>query len=103
MYDAVRSSRKFPEKEFDPKAVTRASWEPKSRKPQKKGPLISFGRHPEYVMPCPAVFFFYDSPPPLSPFLASELGFPGMLAGANSVYATVRTRSPRGDPPVSAP
>ena len=47
MYDAVRSSRKFPEKEFDPKAITRASWEPKPRKPQKKGPLISFGRHPE--------------------------------------------------------
>ena len=47
MYDAVRSSRKFPEKEFDHKAITRASWEPKPRKPQKKGPLISFGRHPE--------------------------------------------------------
>lgn len=34
---------------FDPKAVTRASWEPKPRKPKPKGPLVSFNRHPEYV------------------------------------------------------
>ncbi|KAK7754040.1 hypothetical protein SLS62_003885 [Diatrype stigma] len=47
MYDAVRSSSQFPEKEFDPKAVTRASWEPKPRKPKVKGPLVAFGRHPD--------------------------------------------------------
>ncbi|CAG9970629.1 unnamed protein product [Clonostachys byssicola] len=35
---------------FDPKAVTRASWEPKPRKPKPKGPLVSFNRHPDAHM-----------------------------------------------------
>ncbi|KAH9887822.1 hypothetical protein F4778DRAFT_756325 [Xylariomycetidae sp. FL2044] len=50
MYDAVsRDSWTLPEKEFDPKAVTRASWEPQPRKKKSKqdGPLVSFNRHPE--------------------------------------------------------
>ena len=42
---------RFPTKPFDPKAVTRASWEPERKKPPKKdGPLLSFNRHPEYAV-----------------------------------------------------
>lgn len=42
---------RFPTKPFDPKAVTRASWEPERMKPPKKdGPLLSFNRHPEYAV-----------------------------------------------------
>lgn len=47
MYDSGRRDSNIPEKEFDPKAVTRASWEVKPKKPKKKGPLVSFNRHPE--------------------------------------------------------
>ncbi|KJZ78118.1 hypothetical protein HIM_02755 [Hirsutella minnesotensis 3608] len=43
---AKRDSR-FPTTTFDPKAVTRASWEPKPRKPQPRGPLVSFNQHPD--------------------------------------------------------
>lgn len=48
MYAAEHvSSSRFPDKPFDPKAVTRASWEPKPQKPKQEGPLLSFNRHPE--------------------------------------------------------
>lgn len=48
MYDAEkRSSSRFADREFDPKAVTRASWEPKPKKEKQEGPLVSFNRHPE--------------------------------------------------------
>ncbi|GAP84866.2 hypothetical protein SAMD00023353_0801850 [Rosellinia necatrix] len=47
MYDAVGADSRLPEKGFDPKAVTRASWEVKPKKPKKKGPLVSFNRHPD--------------------------------------------------------
>lgn len=48
MYSAdQRSDSRFPEAPFDPRAVTRASWEPKPKKPQQNGPFISFNRHPE--------------------------------------------------------
>ncbi|KAF5133664.1 hypothetical protein E5D57_004290 [Metarhizium anisopliae] len=51
MYNAAwRNDARFPATTFDPKAVTRASWEPKPRKPPPTGPLISFDRHPEYVL-----------------------------------------------------
>ena len=50
MYEAVkRDDDRFPPMEFDPKAVTRASYEPKKPKPKPDGPLVSFGRHPEYA------------------------------------------------------
>ncbi|UNI22093.1 hypothetical protein JDV02_008015 [Purpureocillium takamizusanense] len=50
MYGAEpRNDSRFPRSSFDPKAVTRASWEPKPRKPQPTGPLVSFNRHPESV------------------------------------------------------
>ncbi|CAN8102421.1 unnamed protein product [Discula destructiva] len=43
-----------PSKPFDPKAVTRASWEPKPPKPKHEGPLVSFNRHPDtHVVPEP--------------------------------------------------
>ncbi|KAK0388706.1 hypothetical protein NLU13_4949 [Sarocladium strictum] len=45
-----RSSSRYPQTTFDPKAVTRASWEPKPQKPKQEGPLISFNRHPDAHM-----------------------------------------------------
>ncbi|KAK7423792.1 hypothetical protein QQZ08_008947 [Neonectria magnoliae] len=51
MYSAVqRNDARFPETIFDPKAVTRASWEPKKPKPKPDGPLVSFNRHPDAHM-----------------------------------------------------
>ncbi|KAF4982920.1 hypothetical protein FZEAL_1548 [Fusarium zealandicum] len=48
LYSAVqRNDARFPETKFDPKAVTRASWEPKKPKPKPEGPLVSFNRHPD--------------------------------------------------------
>ncbi|KAI2635257.1 hypothetical protein GGS21DRAFT_490470 [Xylaria nigripes] len=47
MYDSDRRDSRSPEKPFDPKAVTRASWEVKPKKPKKDGPLVSFNRHPD--------------------------------------------------------
>ncbi|KAI2636985.1 hypothetical protein GGS26DRAFT_464077 [Hypomontagnella submonticulosa] len=47
LYDSDRRDSRLPEKPFDPKAVTRASWEPKPKKPKQNGPLISFNRHPD--------------------------------------------------------
>lgn len=47
MYSAQRNDGRFPETTFDPKAITRASWEPKPKKPKPEGPLVSFNRHPE--------------------------------------------------------
>jgi hypothetical protein len=49
MYEPVmKDDERFPTKPFDPKAVTRASYEAKKPKPKPKGPLVSFNRHPEY-------------------------------------------------------
>ncbi|KAH7327867.1 hypothetical protein B0I35DRAFT_415927 [Stachybotrys elegans] len=51
MYTAQRQSHgRFPEKPFDPKAITRQSWEPKPSKPKPNGPLVSFNRHPDAHM-----------------------------------------------------
>ncbi|KAH7022472.1 hypothetical protein EDB80DRAFT_744967 [Ilyonectria destructans] len=51
MYSAVqRNDARYPESTFDPKAVTRASWEPKKFKPKPDGPLVSFNRHPDAHM-----------------------------------------------------
>lgn len=52
MYTAASyedNDSRFPSKPFDPKAVTRASWERSPPKPKHEGPLVSFNRHPEYV------------------------------------------------------
>ncbi|KAL7929100.1 hypothetical protein V8C35DRAFT_201313 [Trichoderma chlorosporum] len=49
MYSAPpRQDSRFPTAAFDPKAVTRASWEPKPKKAVPKGPLVSFNLHPDY-------------------------------------------------------
>ncbi|EEY18224.1 conserved hypothetical protein [Verticillium alfalfae VaMs.102] len=52
LYEAMGSrGSSLPEKSFDPKAVTRASYTPKAPKPKKHdGPLISFNRHPDAHM-----------------------------------------------------
>ncbi|OAA44377.1 hypothetical protein NOR_04105 [Metarhizium rileyi] len=51
MYNAEwRNDTRFPTTKFDPKAVTRASWEQKPRKPLQICPLISFDRHPDAHM-----------------------------------------------------
>lgn len=48
MYCAERGyNTAFPTTTFDPKAVTRASWEPKPKKTAQSKPLISFNRHPD--------------------------------------------------------
>ncbi|KAI1344574.1 hypothetical protein F5Y15DRAFT_366988 [Xylariaceae sp. FL0016] len=47
MYDSDLRDSRSPGKEFDPKAVTRASWEPKPKKPKQDGPLVNFNRHPD--------------------------------------------------------
>ncbi|KAI0597960.1 hypothetical protein F4775DRAFT_558295 [Biscogniauxia sp. FL1348] len=47
MYDAPRGDSRSPERKFDPKAITRASWEPQPKKPKRNGPLVSFNRHPD--------------------------------------------------------
>ncbi|KAI1849948.1 hypothetical protein JX266_004327 [Neoarthrinium moseri] len=49
LYDPDRSDPRFsPTKPFDPKAITRASWESKPSTPKKKdGPLMSFNQHPD--------------------------------------------------------
>ncbi|KAI1377559.1 hypothetical protein F4677DRAFT_40658 [Hypoxylon crocopeplum] len=47
LYDSDRRDSRLPEKPFDPRAVTRASWEPKPKKQKQDGPLIAFGRHPD--------------------------------------------------------
>lgn len=49
IYEAVQDDERFPAKEFDPKAVTRSSYEKKKPKAKPKGPLVSVNRHPEYV------------------------------------------------------
>ncbi|CAK7219605.1 hypothetical protein SEUCBS140593_003947 [Sporothrix eucalyptigena] len=47
LYEADRNSSTFPEKTFDPKAVTRASWQAKPVKPKQEGPLVQINRHPD--------------------------------------------------------
>ncbi|TPX08463.1 uncharacterized protein E0L32_010080 [Thyridium curvatum] len=47
LYESDKVDSRFPTSSFDPKAVTRASWEPKPKKPKQNGPLISINRHPD--------------------------------------------------------
>jgi len=50
IYEAViNDDNRFQSTTFDPKAVTRASYEKKAPKPKPDGPLVSINRHPEYV------------------------------------------------------
>ena len=84
MYGAEpRNDSLFPRSSFDPKAVTRASWEPKPRKTQPTGPLVSFNRHPESVPPSPS------SSPPLTPSHSAHL----VLANQQSSYVPLGRRT----------
>ncbi|ROW08026.1 hypothetical protein VPNG_06029 [Cytospora leucostoma] len=49
IYSAARlDDARFPATSFDPKAITRSSWEPQPRIPKREeGPLVAFGRHPD--------------------------------------------------------
>ncbi|KAK3353471.1 hypothetical protein B0T25DRAFT_623422 [Lasiosphaeria hispida] len=49
LYASVQDDKdeRFPTKPFDPKAVTRASYDAKVPKPKSKGPLVSINRHPD--------------------------------------------------------
>ncbi|KAK6828658.1 hypothetical protein PG987_011999 [Apiospora arundinis] len=47
LYDMDARDSRFPVKEFDPKAITRQSWEVKPKKVKQDGPLVSFNRHPD--------------------------------------------------------
>ncbi|KAK0672741.1 hypothetical protein QBC41DRAFT_379597 [Cercophora samala] len=53
MYEPVlKDDERFPVAVFDPKAVTRASYEKKKPKPKPNGPLVSINRHPDaHVVP----------------------------------------------------
>lgn len=49
-YSATASDdARFPVSTFDPKAITRASWEPKPKRQPQVGPLVNFNTHPEYA------------------------------------------------------
>ncbi|KAG9257551.1 uncharacterized protein F5Z01DRAFT_646293 [Emericellopsis atlantica] len=50
LYSDQRDDSRFPATSFDPKAVTRASWQKPEPKPKRDGPLISFNRHPDAHM-----------------------------------------------------
>ncbi|KAI0888844.1 uncharacterized protein GGS22DRAFT_152508 [Annulohypoxylon maeteangense] len=60
MYDSDRRDSRLPEKPFDPKAITRASWTPQPKKKKKQnGPLLGFGRHPDaQAVPTGRTLFF---------------------------------------------
>jgi hypothetical protein len=49
LYYAGFQDDRLPAPLFDPKAVTRASWEPKPERRKQNGPLISLDRHQEWV------------------------------------------------------
>lgn len=48
MYAPIeKSAPNAPYKPFDPHAISRASMEPKPRKPKQEGPYIQLNAHPE--------------------------------------------------------
>lgn len=53
IYEAVQTpeDERFSTSKFDPKRVTRSSYEQKAPKRKQRGPLVSVNRHPEYVSP----------------------------------------------------
>ena len=51
IYDSVKKdTTRHSYKDFDPKAVSRASMQSQPQKPKKDGPLVSFNKHPEYAL-----------------------------------------------------
>ncbi|KAH8656184.1 hypothetical protein BGZ60DRAFT_532498 [Tricladium varicosporioides] len=54
IYDPIKTEGpRSPYREFDPKAVTRASQQPKPRRPKQEGPLVSFNQHPDSFLILP--------------------------------------------------
>jgi len=47
LYSSSKYDARSPAHDFDPKAVTRASYAAKTQRTRHDGPLISFNRHPE--------------------------------------------------------
>ncbi|KFY07633.1 hypothetical protein V492_06965 [Pseudogymnoascus sp. VKM F-4246] len=55
LYDAVKKdTTRYSYKEFDPKAVSRASVQSQPPKPKKDGPLVSFNKHPDSYLIMPS-------------------------------------------------
>ncbi|OBT66200.1 hypothetical protein VE03_04302 [Pseudogymnoascus sp. 23342-1-I1] len=55
LYDSVKKdTTRYSYKEFDPKAVSRASMQSQSPKPKKDGPLVSFNKHPDSYLVMPS-------------------------------------------------
>ncbi|EPE31087.1 hypothetical protein GLAREA_04054 [Glarea lozoyensis ATCC 20868] len=54
LYDAIKTEGpRSPYKEFDPKAVTRASQTPRAPRRKQEGPLVSFNQHPDSYLILP--------------------------------------------------
>lgn len=48
LYGANTNNRS-PDRGFNPKVVTQASWSPRQPRPKQKGPLVNFNQHPDSV------------------------------------------------------
>ncbi|CZR62234.1 uncharacterized protein PAC_12131 [Phialocephala subalpina] len=53
LYDAVKTDRNAPYREFDPHAISRASFQAKPRMKKPEGPLVSFNQHPDSYLILP--------------------------------------------------
>ncbi|KAH7384886.1 hypothetical protein BKA64DRAFT_748368 [Cadophora sp. MPI-SDFR-AT-0126] len=54
LYDPIKTEGpRSPYREFDPKAVTRASYTPKPPRPKHEGPLVNFNQHPDSYLILP--------------------------------------------------
>ncbi|TVY46906.1 hypothetical protein LOCC1_G003386 [Lachnellula occidentalis] len=54
LYNAVKSAGpRSPYRDFDPKAVSRASYQPRAPRPKPDGPLVSFNKHPDSYLIVP--------------------------------------------------
>ncbi|KAK0129158.1 hypothetical protein ONS95_001094 [Cadophora gregata] len=54
LYDPIKTEGPgSPYREFDPKAVTRASYTPKPPRPKHEGPLVNFNQHPDSYLILP--------------------------------------------------
>ncbi|KAH7313042.1 hypothetical protein BKA65DRAFT_151054 [Rhexocercosporidium sp. MPI-PUGE-AT-0058] len=54
LYDPIKTEGpRSPYREFDPKAVTRASYTPKPQRPKHEGPLVNFNQHPDSYLILP--------------------------------------------------
>lgn len=85
LYDAVKKdTTRYSYKEFDPKAVSRASMQSQPQNPKKDGPLVSFNKHPEYALNC-------------TPIALHEADIPTQLLPDNAFWKGYRRKSERID------